>query len=68
MNDLSPRQREVLALVADAWTNKRIAAQLSLSERRVRSIISSVAKRLGADATRDERVVLAKLWLEHEAA
>lgn len=68
MTGLTPRQREVAALVADAWTNKRIAAELGLSERRVQELIGIIAQRLGADADRDHRVQVAKLWVHSNAA
>ena len=63
--DLTDRQREVAALVADGVTNKRIAGQLRISTRRVRIIISSVAFRIGADPEKDERIAIAVWWVEH---
>jgi ATP/maltotriose-dependent transcriptional regulator MalT len=44
---LSPREREVAALVAKAHTNAQIAAQLHLSERTVEKHVSSLLGKLG---------------------
>ncbi|HWC26849.1 MAG TPA: LuxR C-terminal-related transcriptional regulator, partial [Solirubrobacteraceae bacterium] len=44
---LSPREREVAALVADGCTNAQIAARLKLSERTVEKHVSSVLGKLG---------------------
>jgi DNA-binding CsgD family transcriptional regulator len=45
--DLTPKQREVLALVADNRTSKEIAARLGVSESAVNQRIESVRTRLG---------------------
>jgi DNA-binding NarL/FixJ family response regulator len=44
---LSPREREVAALVGDGHTNAQIAAQLHLSERTVEKHVSSLLGKLG---------------------
>lgn len=61
---LTARQQQVAALVARSWTTKRIAAELHISERRVRVIVSSLAYHIGADASLDERVQVALWWYE----
>lgn len=44
---LSPREREVLKLVAEAHTNREIAATLHLSEKTVESHRASILRKLG---------------------
>lgn len=56
--ELSPRQREILALVAAGRTSKEIAAELGISESTVNWHISNVFGRLGA-SSRAEAVALA---------
>lgn len=58
MKDLSPRQREILALVAAGRTSKEVAAELGISESTVNWHISNVFARLGA-SSRAEAVALA---------
>jgi DNA-binding CsgD family transcriptional regulator len=58
MTDLSPRQREILTLVAAGRTSKEIAGDLGISESTVNWHISNVFGRLGA-SSRAEAVALA---------
>jgi D-alanyl-D-alanine carboxypeptidase/D-alanyl-D-alanine-endopeptidase (penicillin-binding protein 4) len=46
--DLTPRQREVLALLVEGLDNREIATRLEISERTARAHVSSLLKRLGA--------------------
>jgi serine-type D-Ala-D-Ala carboxypeptidase/endopeptidase (penicillin-binding protein 4) len=46
--DLTPRQREVLALVIEGLDNAEIAARLEISERTARAHVSDLLKRLNA--------------------
>jgi DNA-binding NarL/FixJ family response regulator len=55
---LSPREREVLALVARGRTNQEIAGALGIVERTVKFHLSGALRRLGA-ANRTEAVTLA---------
>ena len=46
-NDLSPREREVLALVAAGLTNTEMAQQLRLSVHGVKFHLASIYRKLG---------------------
>jgi two-component system response regulator FixJ len=48
MAELSPRQREVMQLVAEGLSNKQIALRLSISPRTVESYRAWVMERMGA--------------------
>jgi DNA-binding NarL/FixJ family response regulator len=57
--ELTPREREVLALVRGGLANKQIARRLTISERTVKAHLTSVFQRIGvADRTQ------AALWAE----
>ena len=60
--DLTPREREVLGLMAEGRTNASIAKQLWLTERTVETHVSSILGKLGlAQSEEDHRRVLAVL-------
>ncbi len=59
---LSPRQREVVALVAEGHTNREIAAHLFLSERTVRNHVTRILDVLGVA----DRTKLAVLLVRHQ--
>jgi DNA-binding NarL/FixJ family response regulator len=63
---LTPRESEVLALMAEGRTNHGIAKRLWLTERTVETHVSSIIAKLGlADGAEDHRRVLAVLtWLD----
>jgi two-component system, NarL family, response regulator LiaR len=49
---LTPREREVLSLIGSGFANKRIAAELGIAEKTVKTHVSSVLAKLGvADRT-----------------
>jgi NarL family two-component system response regulator YdfI len=54
---LTPREREVLGMLASGFVNKEIAAKLSISEHTVKFHVASILGKLGA-ATRTEAVSL----------
>jgi DNA-binding NarL/FixJ family response regulator len=50
---LTPREREVLALVADGLSNKAIAANLRVSSETVKAHVASIFGKLGASNRTD---------------
>lgn len=54
---LSPREREILALLAEGMGNKIVAARLGISEHTVKTHVASIFQKLGAD-TRAEAVAI----------
>ena len=63
--DLSARQREVLALMADASSNSAIARRLSLTEKTVEAHVSSIFSILELPTARDyhRRVLAVRAYL-----
>lgn len=62
--DLSPKMQDVARLVAEGWTTKQIAAELHVTPRRVRVLITAAVVRLGLTG-RDDRLTLALWYREH---
>ena len=66
LTSLTPRERDVLALVAEGRSNRSVAATLFLSEKTVESAITRIFDKLGlcedSEAHRRVRAVLA--WLQ----
>ena len=58
MEDLTPREREVLRLLAEGLPNKAIARQLGISEHTVKFHVNAILGKL-AVASRTEAVVRA---------
>ena len=56
--ELTEREREILALLAQGMSNKRIAERLGISEYTVRNHVRQITAKLGA-ANRSEAAVLA---------
>ena len=56
---LSPREREVLTLVAEGFGNAQIAARLAISEKTVRNHVSNLFDKLGV-WTRAQAIVFAR--------
>jgi DNA-binding NarL/FixJ family response regulator len=44
---LTPREREVLAMLARGWSNRRISQELAIKEITVRTHVSHVLSKLG---------------------
>lgn len=65
-DDLTGRQREVAALVAQGRTSKRIAFQLGISVSRVNVHISAIAYLIECPPDDDERVAIALWWRSHQ--
>jgi DNA-binding NarL/FixJ family response regulator len=65
LSRLTPRERDVLELMAEGRTNVGIARRLWLTERTVETHISSIIRKLGlAESEEEHRRVLAVLtWL-----
>lgn len=61
---LSPRQREVVTLVAEGRSNREIAKQLSLSEGTVKNHVSTVLDLVGVA----DRTKLAVLYVRHQTS
>ncbi len=54
---LTEREREVLAMLANGWSNHRIAARLAISDNTVKAHVAAVLAKLGA-TTRTEAVTI----------
>jgi DNA-binding NarL/FixJ family response regulator len=69
LTTLTPREREVLALMAEGRSNQGIADRQWLTDRTVETHVSSILAKLGlADSDEDHRRVLAVLtWLGQDS-
>jgi DNA-binding NarL/FixJ family response regulator len=66
LDALTPREREVLELMAEGRSNQGIAERLGVGERKVQKHIASIFEKLGLPATsEDHRRVLAVLAFLH---
>ncbi len=65
VDELTPREREVLALIAEGFNNTAVADQLVLSQRAVAKHINSIFSKLGLseEETAHRRVKAVLMWL-----
>ena len=62
LEDLTPREREVLTMMAEGWTNRAIAEEIVVSERAVERHVTSIFSKLGLPQSgKEHRRVLAVL-------
>jgi DNA-binding NarL/FixJ family response regulator len=66
LNDLTKREKEVLRLMAEGYTNISIAHKLSIGERTVESHINNIFAKLDltSEATRNPRVMAVLIFLQ----
>jgi two-component system, NarL family, nitrate/nitrite response regulator NarL len=63
VEDLTPREMEVLQLLAQGLTNKRIAERLRISEHTAKFHVNAILAKLGVDSRTEAIVVSARLGL-----
>jgi DNA-binding NarL/FixJ family response regulator len=66
VDELTRREREVLALMADGWSNEGIRDQLVLSPKTVESHVGAIFLKLGVRtlASVHPRVAATRMWLD----
>lgn len=66
LNELTKREKQVLGLIAEGYTNISIATRLSVSERTVESHVNNIFSKLGlsSEAARNPRVMAVLLFLQ----
>jgi two-component system response regulator DevR len=63
LDSLSPRERQIMSLIADGLTNREIGLRLSLAEKTVKNYVSGLLSKLGLQ----RRTQAAVLHLETRA-
>ena len=61
LGELTPREHEILSLMAEGRSNTGICEQLVLSPRTIESHVRAIFRKLGLTTTDDDRRVLAVL-------
>ena len=65
LDSLTPREREVLRLIARGLSNKRIALELGIAEKTVKTHVSSILAKLGlTDRTQVALHAVRERWVE----
>ena len=69
LTSLTPREREVLALVAEGRSNRSVADRLSISVKTVEALVATIFSKLGleADAGDNRRVLAVLAYLDGRA-
>jgi NarL family two-component system response regulator LiaR len=63
LDRLTPREREVLVLIAHGFANKRIARELGLSEKTVKAHVGHVLAKLGVSDRTQAAVIAVRAGL-----
>ena len=65
LDELTPREREVLALMAEGRSNRAIAARLVVGDKTVETHVAHILSKLGLEETPDDhrRVLAVVTWL-----
>src|SRR5882672_11280401 len=64
LQDLTPREREVLGVLAVGESNRVLARRLGIAERTVKAHLTSITRKLGL-RSRVEAVLLSMEWADH---
>ncbi len=60
ISPLTPREKEVLRCIAQGYTNKKIAYEFDISEQTIKNHVTSILRKLNANARTDAVVIAAK--------
>jgi len=65
-SDLTPREREVLALLADGLANKLIARRLDISEKTVKAHLTNIFQRIGVTDRTQAALWAQRHWTDED--
>jgi two-component system response regulator DevR len=60
INDLTPQERKILALVAEGMTNRQIASKVSLADKTVKNYVSNILMKLGLERRAEVAALVAR--------